>query len=307
MLFWFLILGITIGIQVSVLSEDTKIMTTRAAWSLFFLTLGWVVAIIGEKLVKLYFPKIKISRPTIILVINAIRIVVFIAVVLTILEIWGITTTFALILLAVAVLVAALALRNTVPDLLAGAQINAAQHVTVGDFVKLETGEDASPVARVGIEKVSMKTDLIPPERMKLILVESARARLLNEVRTFVCTKCWDYMDMIRMHDLPQKPVCPKCGSSSLGVLRRDEDVVLSLVDKRGEKLTKSEDKISRQATKTARLLSKYGKPAAVALCGRNLKISDAKELLEKENMLSDHFFELIIEAERQSLKRKFW
>ena len=55
---------------------------------------------------------------------------------------------------------------------------------------KVETVGDASPVARVGLEKVSMKTDLIPPERMKLILVESARARLLNEVRTFVCTKC---------------------------------------------------------------------------------------------------------------------
>jgi ATP-dependent Lhr-like helicase len=172
---------------------------------------------------------------------------------------------------------------------------------------KLETGGDASPVARVGIEKVSMKTDLIPPERMKLILVESARARLLNEVRTFICTKCWDYLDMIRMNDLPQKPACPKCGSSALGALRRDEDGVMSLVDKRGEKLTKSEEKISRHATKTAKLISKYGKPAAVALCGRNLKTVDAKELLEKEPSLSDHFFELIIEAERQSLKRKFW
>jgi len=172
---------------------------------------------------------------------------------------------------------------------------------------KLETLGDASPVARVGIEKVSMKTDLIPPERMKLILIESARARLLNEVRTFVCAKCWDYQEMIRMNDLPEKPVCPKCGSPALGILGRSEAGVQSLVDKRGEKLTKSEAKIKRQAAKTARLLSKYGKAAAVSLCGRNIQVSDAEELLEKENMLSDHFFELITEAEKQSLKRKFW
>ncbi|PVX25560.1 MAG: ATP-dependent helicase, partial [Candidatus Bathyarchaeum sp.] len=105
---------------------------------------------------------------------------------------------------------------------------------------KLETLGDASPVARIGIEKVSMKTDLIPPERMKLILVESAKARLLTEVRTFVCTKCWDYLEMIRLSDLPDHPVCPKCGSPSLGVLRMEESGVQSLVDKRAEKLTKS-------------------------------------------------------------------
>jgi ATP-dependent Lhr-like helicase len=172
---------------------------------------------------------------------------------------------------------------------------------------KLETVGDASPIARVGIEKVSMKTDLIPPERMKLILVESARARLLNEVRTFVCTKCWDYMEMIRLNDLPEKPVCPKCGSPALGMLRRSEDSVQSLVDKQGEKLTKTESKINRQALRTARLISKFGKPAAVSLSGRNLQISDAEEILEKDNSLSDHFFELITEAEKKSLKRKFW
>ena len=172
---------------------------------------------------------------------------------------------------------------------------------------KVETVGDASPIARVGIEKVSMKTDLIPPERMKLILVESARARLLNEVRTFVCTKCWDYLEMIRINDLPEKPVCPKCGSPDLGALRRDEDGVQSLVDKRGEKLTKSETKINRQAIRTARLLSKYGKPAAVSLSGRNIQVSDAEEILEKENALSNHFFELITKAEKKSLKRRFW
>jgi acyl-CoA synthetase (NDP forming) len=78
-------------------------------------------------------------------------------------------------------------------------------------------------------------------------------------------------------------------------------------VDKRGEKLTKIETKISRQAARTARLVSRYGKPAAVSLSGRNIQVSEAKEILEKENTLSNHFFELVTEAEKKSLKRKFW
>jgi len=175
------------------------------------------------------------------------------------------------------------------------------------EICKVETVGDASPVARVGIEKVSMKTDLIPPERMKHLLVESARARLLAEVRTFVCTKCWDYLEMIRLSDLPDNPACPKCGSPALGVLRIEESGVQSLLDKGGERLTKSEQQISSLAARTARLVSKYGKTAAVSLSGRNMQISDAEEILEKENRLSDNFYELITEAEKKSLKRKFW
>ncbi len=175
------------------------------------------------------------------------------------------------------------------------------------EVLKVKTDGDASPIAGIGIEKASMKTDLIPPERMRLLLVESARARLLTEVRTFVCTTCWDYLEMIKVSDLPDHPVCPKCGSSSLGVLSLGESKVQSLVDKAGEKLTKVEQKINHRAIKTAKLVSKYGKNAVVALSGRNVQFSDAKELLGKENRLSNNFFELIIEAEKKSLKRKFW
>ncbi len=177
------------------------------------------------------------------------------------------------------------------------------------EIVKLETEGDASPIARVGIERVSMKTDLIPPERMKLILVESAKARLLNEVRTFVCTNedCLGYLEMVRIKDLPDKPLCPKCGSSALGVLGEEEDQVWSILDKKAAKLTKSEGKLWKMALDTAQLIAQYGKPAAVAFTGRRLRLSDVKGVLAKEGRLSDHLFELILEAERKALKRKFW
>jgi len=175
------------------------------------------------------------------------------------------------------------------------------------EIMKLETKGVATPIARVGIERVSMKTDLIPSERMKLILVESAKARLLNEVRTFVCTQSWDYMEMIRINDLPDKPTCPKCGSTALAVFSKEEDQIRSLVDKRGEKLTKSEQKLLEQALETAELVSRYGKPAALALTGRRVRTDDALQVLRKEHTLSDHFFELVIEAERNALKRRFW
>jgi len=171
---------------------------------------------------------------------------------------------------------------------------------------KIDTGGVASPVARVGLERVSMKTDLIPSEKMRLLLVESAKARLLNEVRTFVCTQSWDYSEMIRIKDLPDKPTCPRCGSPLLGVLRLEEEQVQSLIDKSGMKLTKREEEIKVYSKDTARLLLKYGKPAAIALSARRVRAVDVEKVLKQEPTPTDHFYELVLDAERKALKKRF-
>ena len=170
----------------------------------------------------------------------------------------------------------------------------------------VETGGNATPVARVGIERVSMKTDLIPPEQMRAVLVESAKARLLNETGNFVCTACWDYMESIRIKDLPDKPKCPRCGSLAIGMLKIEEEKALPLIEKRGEKLGKDEEKMKIHALQTAELIEKYGKPAAVALSARRVSAADVRAVLEKEPKLSDKFYELILEAERKVLSKRF-
>jgi ATP-dependent Lhr-like helicase len=170
----------------------------------------------------------------------------------------------------------------------------------------LETGGNATPVARVGIERVSMKTDLIPPKRMRAVLVESARARLLNETGTFVCTNCWDYLDMIQVKNLPDHPRCPRCGSLAIGVLKVDEEHALPLIEKKGEKLAKAEERLRVDAVQTARLMTKYGKAAAVALSARRVRASDVAGVLEEAPKLDDRFYELVLEAERKALSRRF-
>ena len=173
-------------------------------------------------------------------------------------------------------------------------------------LLPVETGGNATPVARIGIERVSMKTDLIPPERMRAVLVESAKARLLNETGNFVCTACWDYMESIRIKDLPDRLKCPRCGSSAIGMLKIEEEKVLPLIEKRGEKLAKGEEKMQVQARHTAELIEKYGKAAAVALSARRVSAADARAVLEKEPKLSDKFYELVLEAERKVLSKRF-
>ena len=167
------------------------------------------------------------------------------------------------------------------------------------------TGGDATPVARVGIERVSMKTDLIPPEKMRAVLVAAAKARLLNESGNFICTSCWDYMETIRIKDLPDKPKCPRCGSFAIGLLKVDEEKALPLIEKKG-RLGKDEEKMQLQAKRTAELIEKYGKVAAVALSARRVHTVDINGVLEKEPKLSDRFYELVLEAERKALSKRF-
>ncbi len=170
----------------------------------------------------------------------------------------------------------------------------------------VETGGNPTPVARVGIERVSMKTDLIPPEQMRAVLVESAKARLLNETGNFVCTTCWDYMEMIRIKDLPDEPECPRCGSFAIGMLKVEEEKAMGLIEKRGENLAKNEEKMYVYAKKTAELIERFGKPAAVAMSARRVYVADVLAVLEKAPKLSDSFYELVLEAERKALSKRF-
>ena len=178
-----------------------------------------------------------------------------------------------------------------------------------GDFqvLKVETGGAATPIARLGIERISMKTDLIPPERMRAVLVESAKARLLNETSSFVCTTCWSYSEQLKIRDLPDRPKCPRCGSSAIGFLKVDEEAVSPLVEKQGQKLTRVEEKLCGQAVQTAKLMEKFGKAAAIALSARKVQPADVRAVLDKQPKVDDRFYELVLEAERKALSKRFW
>jgi ATP-dependent Lhr-like helicase len=114
-------------------------------------------------------------------------------------------------------------------------------------------------------------------------------------------------MELVCAKDLPEKPKCPRCGSSAIGLLKVEEEKALPLTEKRGEKLTKSEEKLQKQALQTAQLVAKYGKVAAVALCARRVQPSDVVGVLEEEPKLSNRFYELVLEAERKAMSKKFW
>ena len=78
------------------------------------------------------------------------------------------------------------------------------------------------------------------------------------------------------------------------------------MVEKRGEHLAKNEEKMRLIAKQTAELIEKYGKTAAVVLSARRISIIAASSVLNKEPKPTDKFYELVLEAERKSLSKRF-
>ena len=167
----------------------------------------------------------------------------------------------------------------------------------------LEERDKPTPIAKVGLEKIGRRSDLIPPDKMRHIIIASVKARILNEVRTLVCTNCWEYFETKKMIDLPENIRCSICNSSKIGISTLSKGDILKLKAKR----SRMEKRIIKRLEKTAQLTSKYGKIAALTLAGKNINPEDAETILRDEKTVNDRFFELIIEAEKKSLRKKFF
>ena len=89
-------------------------------------------------------------------------------------------------------------------------------------------------------------------------------------------------------------------------MLKVEEERAMGLLEKKGEHLAKNEEKMRSLAKQTSELIERYGKPAAVALSARRVSAIDIAGVLEKEAKLSDRFYELVLEAERKSLSKRF-
>ncbi|MEM2094552.1 MAG: DEAD/DEAH box helicase [Candidatus Bathyarchaeia archaeon] len=166
--------------------------------------------------------------------------------------------------------------------------------------------EGPSPIARAGLEKIGRRANLMPSEKIDRLVLESTEARLLNEVKTFVCVQNWDYVAMMPIKEFRGGFTCPNCGSNRIGVLSETEDRVKRLIEKGGKNLTKREKELISRAERTAELIAAHGKAAAVALAGRGIRLQEVKELVAASDRVDDKFINMIVAAERRALARRF-
>ncbi|MEM2428297.1 MAG: hypothetical protein QXD52_03540, partial [Candidatus Bathyarchaeia archaeon] len=174
--------------------------------------------------------------------------------------------------------------------------------------VLIEGLNESSPISRLGMERIGRKTDIIPPEKMHRLLIESTRARLMNEVETLVCLEKNDFIGSVRVRDLADGVKCPVCGSTKVGVTHEDAEVVRRiLLEKSNRRLSKQEMHIVDYIKESSRVLERYGFTGLVVMAGKRLSVDDIWRILSEESKLSDRLIELIIDAEKKALMKSFW
>jgi len=174
------------------------------------------------------------------------------------------------------------------------------------ELITVATATSPSPITTIGIERISRKSDLIPSDKMKRIILESTKARLLNESRTLVCPRCFDFAEIMRIRDMPDKFNCPKCHLGKLGITTETPDAIEKISKKKGRHLSERENRLVKEIKDSSLLLKKYGKVVAYIFGGRRVTAADARSVLRRTHNPSDRLFEAVMEQEKKILKRRF-
>jgi ATP-dependent Lhr-like helicase len=174
------------------------------------------------------------------------------------------------------------------------------------EVVRIDTGGEVSPLAKIAIESISMKTDIVPPERLGRIIMESAKARLLNESRVLACMSRRDHIDTYRMRELPERIECPRCGSTELGVFDRSTEDVSKELSRERPGVQRQGEAWWERGKVAAKLVSMYGRRGAIVSSAKRVDFTEAWDILAETEGESDEFFERIVEAERNALKQRF-
>jgi ATP-dependent helicase Lhr and Lhr-like helicase len=175
--------------------------------------------------------------------------------------------------------------------------------------VKVIEYEGLSPIARIGVEEISRRGEIVSPERLKALLKQSTRARINDTFLAAVCTHCWNFLELRRVVDLEGLDVCPACGKAAVGLSTDSYENVFSLAmkarsraDLRGAKL-----KAVESLKKSAELRKEYGHAADMLLAGRGIRLAEAGSLAAKMRKEGTDVTELVIEGEREALRRRYF
>jgi ATP-dependent Lhr-like helicase len=175
--------------------------------------------------------------------------------------------------------------------------------------VKLIESEALSPIARIGVEEISRRGEIVSPERLRALLKQSTRARVNDTFVVAVCTSCWNFLELRRVGDLESLLKCPVCEKEAIGLSTDSYENVFSLAmktrsraDMRGKKL-----RLVEALRKSAELRKEYGHSADMLIAGRGIRLAEAATLAAKMRKEGTDLVELIIEGEREALRRRYF
>jgi len=138
---WCLLISAYLALAVSIVSPAWENPLGKGLWTLFILSLVFTALNLANRLLPFYGERWKLPENIIALSRNIAVVVILVVAGLMLLDVWGAPTSPILLVIAIAALAALLAFRGSLTDLFAWFQLSATGHIKVGDYIKLETGE----------------------------------------------------------------------------------------------------------------------------------------------------------------------
>ena len=158
--------------------------------------------------------------------------------------------------------------------------------------ISVKVARGPTHLGKVAYDKLAHRLEIIPPERLRRLVLESAKARLLNTTMLFVCADC-GWAGLMKVGEVYEVK-CPKCGGR-LGVVRYfSTDNLEREVRRRSEEVVKSRG-----------ILERYGWRGLYALASR-VPIDDLEAVLSKADGADiNKLTEILIEGEKEHLKAR--
>lgn len=174
-LIWFFMLGLYFALVSSELPNNLVRIIGKLLLVLGIFSITFVLANISAKLIKIYSSRVETALPVTSLTQNVSRILIFGIGILVILNSLGISITPILATLGVGGLAVALALEDTLSNLFSGFHITIARQIKIGDYVKLESGEEGYVTdinwRTTKIKMLSNNVVLVPNEKLTKAII----------------------------------------------------------------------------------------------------------------------------------------
>jgi len=147
------------------------------------------------------------------------------------------------------------------------------------------------------------------------ILAEIVRRRLEEKEAVLVCIMC-GYTYSARVRDLPEKIVCPACGSVFVGVNKYGYESARELVRKIARNpqairdpraLADDEKEAITMLIRTANLVASYGRKAVLVLMGRGVGPESASDIIASSRDDEDLYLKILEREKVYMSTRRYW
>src|SRR3972149_122964 len=164
-IYWCVAIGLHIGIAISGLPEIHVFYITKTIHVIVILSIAFASSNLSEKIFANYVQRSNLPIPTTGLANGILKGTILILGVLIALSVMGISITPLITALGVGGLAVALALQDTLSNLFSGIHILVEKSIRIGDFIRLETGQEGYVV------DITWRTTRIrmPPNNMVII------------------------------------------------------------------------------------------------------------------------------------------